>query len=549
MAISSINIQKSKSNAFQHNDRTLSPSYLLQENSKGVEVNRTAEQAQILYQELRQEAFANYTERTGQKVQTSEDKMRWSAVINLNEKHTLKDVQKLSDKLCKEYGWQEIQIAIHRDEGHIDKETKETKYNDHAHIEFFMLDKQGIFQFKKRDFGIKKMEEMQTLVANELGMERGKSKTITKTERLEHKQYKQQQKEIEKALEVEKYKFKEMQKAISSSSLSSEEKKELHKENSKLRKLVEDKDVDIETKNKKIQELTQKFESEMLTAAKMIVSIEAEKDEKIKELTQQVSDKDFTIEDLQKKANNIHKQGEAYYQQLVDIYNFLPLESKAAVDKKDKPIEQANELKNQAVNMLQKNKTLSSTVVEQQQVIQRLEKTVNMNQIIIDTDKQEQQSTAVKSGFQPTKDKSWYAQIRDFISSLKNKISTLMSENAKLKDENIALKTQISTLQRTNSTKTSIGTQKENLSDLESLKQKKAQIEKMSDVECYADYGKFKSEILAKIEKNIQIAELVEKQKKEPKSPSLTAEDLRMLQKEYDKQNQKSKTQNRGLSL
>ena len=134
----------------------------------------------------------NYTKRTKQRIQTDEKKFLWEAVINLNEEHTINDVRVLARIIRMIYGWQAAQIGVHRDEGFKDPKSGKNIYNYHAHIIFFMLDKEGIYRFKKRDFGIKKMEELQTLVSYVLKMERGKSKKITKIERLEHRQYKQQ---------------------------------------------------------------------------------------------------------------------------------------------------------------------------------------------------------------------------------------------------------------------------------------------------------------------------------------------------------------------
>lgn len=263
MAKSCITIEKSTPNALQHNDRTNAPDYLMQERIGNYSFNRSAEEAQALYQELRKEAFGNYTKRTGQKVQTAEDKMRWSAVVNLNANHTLEDVQNLADKLCEKYGWQEIQVAVHLDEGH-KNERDVIVLNRHAHIEFFMLDKQGIFQFKKRDFGKKQMAEMQTFVADTLEMERGQSKLETKRERLSHRQYKQHAQAVQKARQETKqelgYDFREMQKRITALEISSAEKKELHAENSELRKIIKSKDGTIEEQAQRIALLERKLE-------------------------------------------------------------------------------------------------------------------------------------------------------------------------------------------------------------------------------------------------------------------------------------------------
>ena len=61
-----------------------------------------------------------------------------------------------------------------------------------------MLNEQGITCFKKKDFGIKKMKEIQTEVAQILGMERGQENS--KAERLTHQQYKQEQEKIKNTI-------------------------------------------------------------------------------------------------------------------------------------------------------------------------------------------------------------------------------------------------------------------------------------------------------------------------------------------------------------
>ena len=109
---------------------------------------------------------------------------------------------------------------------------------------------------------------MQTLVARDLNMERGKCSSIVEAQRigveveqsrkrLNIKEYKVQkrkenelQKEI-KELKQEIYNFKEMQKTITALELTSDEKKELHSLNSK----VKNQKATIEELNKKIEEL------------------------------------------------------------------------------------------------------------------------------------------------------------------------------------------------------------------------------------------------------------------------------------------------------
>lgn len=177
--IASIHIEPSKDNNTVHNDRTIAPDYLLTHKSLGVEVDNKSDVADAIYTAKLNSATEAYANRVGQKIQSK--KIKWSAVVNINENTTMDDLKRLSSFLEEKYGWQCYQIAIHRDEGHIDDESGETVYNLHGHLELLMLNKDGIYCFKKRDFGKKKMATLQTEVADILGLERG----ISREERLE----------------------------------------------------------------------------------------------------------------------------------------------------------------------------------------------------------------------------------------------------------------------------------------------------------------------------------------------------------------------------
>lgn len=171
--LSSINIEPSKINNTEHNTRFVSPTYLLKEKSLGVEYDLNHEDAEALYQSLLKEAVTNYTQRTGQQLQAK--KLRWSAVVNIKDTTTMDDLKKLTQKLYQEYGWQCYQIAIHRDEGHKAPDTGEIVYNLHAHLEFLMLNKKGIYCFKKGEWGKGKMSKLQDIVAEQLQMKRGET--------------------------------------------------------------------------------------------------------------------------------------------------------------------------------------------------------------------------------------------------------------------------------------------------------------------------------------------------------------------------------------
>lgn len=200
IAKSSINFQQSKKDAFSHNSRAYIPPYAIKDRVIKNECDLSAEQAELRYRTLRENAEAKYKERTKQNMKLSEDRYRWSAVVNLNEHHTLKDLKRLADKLAAKYGWQVLQCAVHRDEGH---KTKDNDYsiNYHGHIEFLMIDENGIYNFKKRDMGKKTMSEIQSLVAIELGMQRGvkyhENAQVEKPVRMSHKEFRAHKKAVE----------------------------------------------------------------------------------------------------------------------------------------------------------------------------------------------------------------------------------------------------------------------------------------------------------------------------------------------------------------
>lgn len=191
--ISSINFKKSIAINTAHNDRTLAPSYLI--SNRGVECDRPDEQARELKEQIIAQAKEIYTSRTGQRFQAKT--YEWSAVCNIKPDTTMDDLKRLAQHFSDEYGFQCYQIAIHRDEGHIDEDGKE-QINHHAHLEFITLDKNtGVNCFKMRNFPKSKMREIQSEVSQILEMQRGEDKRKSGRQRTEPRQY-AKQKEAEK---------------------------------------------------------------------------------------------------------------------------------------------------------------------------------------------------------------------------------------------------------------------------------------------------------------------------------------------------------------
>lgn len=204
--ISSINFKKSVDYQVFHNS-TIRPSYIIGgelecDPPKGYDAQRikneiveNAKQAYFNTSKARNKAFQakNY---------------EWSAVVNIKPETTMNDLKKLAQHFSDKYGFQCYQIAIHRDEGHIN-DNGEKVINHHAHLEFITLSKENGKQlFKLRDFNPQKMREIQTEVAEILQMERGQDKRISGAKRIEPRAYakikeqeRQEKREIKKELE------------------------------------------------------------------------------------------------------------------------------------------------------------------------------------------------------------------------------------------------------------------------------------------------------------------------------------------------------------
>ena len=193
--IASINFKKSNDFQVFHNS-TVRPNYAL---GGGLEYNLKGYAAKREKEKIIDEAKQTYTSTCKAKNKAFQAKnYEWSAVVNIKPETTMQDLEKLAKHFSDKYKFQCYQIAIHRDEGHIN-EQGEKVINHHAHLEFITLDKEtGKQIFKMRDFTPQKMREIQSEVAEILQMERGQDKRISGAKRIEPRKY-AQMKEQERA--------------------------------------------------------------------------------------------------------------------------------------------------------------------------------------------------------------------------------------------------------------------------------------------------------------------------------------------------------------
>ena len=111
-------------------------------------------------------------------------------VVLIKPDTTIDDLVRFTQECQKMWGICAIQIFIHRDEGHYDAMDNvgksEWKSNSHAHILFDWMDHATGKSWK---LDKKAMSDLQTLAAETLNMERGKSKEETGREHLERNDF------------------------------------------------------------------------------------------------------------------------------------------------------------------------------------------------------------------------------------------------------------------------------------------------------------------------------------------------------------------------
>lgn len=137
-------------------------------------------------------------EKSGRKLQKNAMPVR-EAVVVIKENTTMLELQNLAKRLEEELNIRVFQIAIHKDEGHTDKDTKEWKPNYHAHLVADWQDLKTGKTLKHQSFHYSKMQD---LTAECLDMERGISGSRGRLEAIE---FKIQQKEEDLKVLEERY--------------------------------------------------------------------------------------------------------------------------------------------------------------------------------------------------------------------------------------------------------------------------------------------------------------------------------------------------------
>ena len=174
----SINFKAVKSDSEIHNFRKKSFDYIRKDLTPK---NEYWMEQKIADRLLKIESYCK--EKSGRKLQKNAMPVR-EAVVVIKENTTMQDLHNLSKRLEEELKIRIFQIAIHKDEGHYDKDTNEWKPNYHAHLVADWQDLETGKTLKHQSFHYSKMQD---LAAECLEMERGVSGSLARLEAVEFK--------------------------------------------------------------------------------------------------------------------------------------------------------------------------------------------------------------------------------------------------------------------------------------------------------------------------------------------------------------------------
>lgn len=203
-----------KTPQLEHNDRTKDEAKTIhKELSHLNEYTCTSQEVQTKIDELYSKAQNNFYEYCKNKNGlaksgkpkglhnfTKKEKCYHEFIYEINENTTMEQCKELSEKIAELTGFTPLQISIHRDEGHKNKNGDFITHY-HAHATFFTLERETGLQLARMEASLTKenLSKIQDLTAQTLQMERGERRF----ERGEKKNYIQDYKEYARVKEQE----------------------------------------------------------------------------------------------------------------------------------------------------------------------------------------------------------------------------------------------------------------------------------------------------------------------------------------------------------
>ena len=426
-AISSINFKKSNAIQTRHNDRDLPPNYLISDT--GCEVNRTHKEALKLRNKIIENAINAYNKNKSLKAPNFKAKSyEWSAVVNIKQDTTMQDLEKLAEHFEKKYGFQCYQIAIHRDEGHINDDNEKV-INHHAHLEFITLDKNtGKNMYRRELISPKILRQIQTEVAEILNMQRGQDKRISKRERVEPRKYaqlkeqeKKAQRELKAELEQEKLSTKEIKAYI-----------EQFRKNCTGKDLPKEFFRDISNLKKQAEPTTKEFLDDTLNS--LLQNYLKEKEKNIK-----LENEILSKQELEMEFQNIIKRHEAEIEKLKQ--QKLELEAKL----KEFNLEQEQKEKSPAqIDLNFINKIENTRFIDNKDDIYNLYSTLGKYGLIdqqkyLETKLREPKISTPNDYIRDVKEKILATIEQEKNKAIDTELNKLIQENKELREENAEL--------------------------------------------------------------------------------------------------------------
>ncbi len=325
----SINFKAAKSDSEIHNFRKKSFDYIRKDLTHK---NEYWMEQKIANRVQKIESYCK--EKSGRKLQKNAMPVR-EAVVVIKENTTMQDLHNLSKRLEEELKIRIFQIAIHKDEGHYDKDTKEWKPNYHAHLVADWQDLETGKTLKHQSFHYSKMQD---LAAECLEMERGISGSLARLEAVEFKIKKK-----EEDLKILEERYSQMQQEMESKKsedLIVKESDFLGFQKIKTDKTIENYKKAIKTNNIQLLKNKTELDSKEKQIAELNTKIESLKKEvfffKSKNSTLLTNEKAFAVEKkkyLESVENTLKK---AIIQESIKIPNLHSLND---AERKDKMIE------------------------------------------------------------------------------------------------------------------------------------------------------------------------------------------------------------------
>lgn len=325
----SINFKVAKSDSEIHNFRKKSFDYIRKDLTHK---NEYWMEQKIADRLLKIESYCK--EKSGRKLQKNAMPIR-EAVVVIKENTTMQDLHNLSKRLEEELKIRIFQIAIHKDEGHYDKDTKEWKPNYHAHLVADWQDLQTGKTLKHQSFHYSKMQD---LAAECLEMERGISGSLARLEAVEFKIKKK-----EEDLKILEERYSQMQQEMESKrseELIVKESDFLGFQKIKTDKTIENYKKAIKTNNIQLLKNKTELDSKEKQIAELNTKIESLKKEvfffKSKNSTLLTNEKAFAVEKKKYLGSVENTLKKAIIQESIKIPNLHSLND---AERKDKMIE------------------------------------------------------------------------------------------------------------------------------------------------------------------------------------------------------------------